>query len=176
MLQAAFAPSTVPPAREPVATPALVDAGQRLTTRFGPVAVDPARLITVPAGLFGFAHRSRFVLTALPGREAPFKLFQSVDDPDLGFLVLPLDAARGPIARADLEAAAAKLGIPMEALVALAIVTLRAMPNDLRCTINLKAPILIDSGRQIGAQHVLANDAYEVRQPLALAAGASDAA
>ncbi|HEX6141278.1 MAG TPA: flagellar assembly protein FliW [Geminicoccaceae bacterium] len=138
-----------------------------LLTRFGPIVVDPARTIRIPQGLFGFGHRTRFVLADLPERDVPFKLLQSVDDPALGFLVLPL-VGDAPVRRRDLELAARQSGIAPEALIGLAIVTLRATPGDLRCTLNLKAPILIDSERRLGMQHVLAKDDYDVRHPLRL--------
>lgn len=138
-----------------------------LLTRFGPITVDPARMIRIPHGLFGFGHRTRFVLADLPERDVPFKLLQSVDDPALGFLVLPLIGDE-PVRRRDLEVAARQSGIAPEALIGLAIVTLRATPGDIRCTVNLKAPILIDGERRLGTQHVLARDDYDVRHPLRL--------
>ena len=144
-----------------------------LTTRFGPVAYDPKRVIELPAGLFGFAHRTRFILSELKDRTLPFKLLQSVEDQELSFLVLPLSLDQGPIARRDLERAGERAGIAPAALAALAIVTLRAAPGDLRCTVNLKAPILVDGERRVGSQQVLASDAYDVRHPLPL--GLADA-
>lgn len=154
------APSAHSPGQAPVAaTP--------MPTRFGPVAVEPERVISIPHGLFGFTGRTRFVIAELPERDVPFKLLQSIDDPDLGFLVLPL-TGDAPVRRQDLESAARRAGIASEALVGLAIVTLRAAPGEVRCTINLKAPILIDSERRVGMQHVLQAERYAVRHPVAL--------
>ena len=152
--------SAPPPSQPPV------QAGP-MTTRFGSVAVEPERVVRIPHGLFGFAGRTRFVLTELPDRDVPFKLLQSVDDPELGFLVLPL-VGEEPIRRRDLEIAGRRAGIAPDALVGLAIVTLRAVPGDVRCTVNLKAPILIDGERRVGMQHVLADERYDVRHPVAL--------
>jgi flagellar assembly factor FliW len=119
-----------------------------------------------PRGLLGFAGRHRYLLTDIPGADAVFKLLQSVDDPELSFVVLPLDANDGPIAGADLVAARSALAIEDAALAVLAIVTLRAGCERVDFTVNLRAPLLIDTGRRLGYQHVLPDDAYPLRHPL----------
>lgn len=158
---AALAPAPVGP----------LTAGREIQTRFGPIAVDPARTVTIARGLLGFPGRVRFALAAVPERDVPFKLLQALDDPELGFLVLPLDHESGPIARADLAQAARGLGFESQALAAIAIVSLRAESGGIRCTANLKAPVLIDTARRLGAQYVLASDAYQLRHPLPLGSG-----
>lgn len=157
MTQATLADTPPAPPADPKTT---------LATRFGTVTVDPERLLGFERGLLGFDRHRRFLLTEVPGRDVAFKLLQAVDDPELGFLVLPLDPETGPIARTDLDAAAATLGVAPGSLAVLAIVTLRSEADGLRCTANLRAPLLIDSDRRLGFQHVLASDAYPVRHPL----------
>ena len=137
-----------------------------LATRFGEVRIDGDRLITFPAGLLGFADCRRYALADLPGRPVAFKLLQSVDEPELAFLVLPLDLAEGPIGRGDLERACDELDLEWPTLVALALVTLRQEEGGVHFSINLKAPLLIDSRRQLGRQHVFAGDAYPLRHDL----------
>lgn len=137
-----------------------------LATRFGEVRLDGDRLITFPAGLLGFADCRRYALADLPGRPVAFKLLQSVDEPELAFLVLPLDLVEGPIGRSDLEQACDELGLEWQTLVALALVTLRQEDAKVHFSINLKAPLLIDSRRQLGRQHVFAGDAYPLRHDL----------
>ena len=134
-----------------------------LATRFGEVRIDRERLITFPAGLLGFADCRRYVLADLPGR---FTLRQSVDEPALAFLELPLEASEGPIGRGDLEQACDELGLEWQTLVALALVTLRQEEGAVHFSINLKAPLLIDSRHQLGRQHVFAGDAYALRHDL----------
>jgi flagellar assembly factor FliW len=160
--------SFVEPRAEAPHLPSDARPGHVMPTRFGAVAVDEARIVRLPHGLFGFPQRTLFMLTELPDRESPFKLLQSVEDPELGLLVLPLDADGGMIRHRHLERAAIQAGIGIDDLVALAVVTLRAGPGDVRCTVNLKAPILIDSEKRLGIQHVLASDDYDVRHPLPL--------
>ena len=137
-----------------------------LLTRFGALALDPDRIILFPRGLLGFADHHHYMLADIPGNDAVFKLLQSVDDVDLSFVVLPLDRSEGPIAGPDLVAAGAALAIEDAALAVLAIVTLRADAARVDFTVNLRAPLLIDTARRLGYQHVLANDAYSLRHPL----------
>jgi flagellar assembly factor FliW len=137
-----------------------------IPTRFGMLAQDAERMIVFPRGLLGFAGQHRFLLTEIPGADAAFKLLQSVDDPELSFVVLPLHAHEGPIAGADLVAARNALAIEDAALAVLAIVTLRAGAERVDCTVNLRAPLLIDTDRRLGYQYVLPSDAYPMRHPL----------
>ena len=137
-----------------------------LATRFGPIPIRPERVITFPHGLFGYGGQTQFLLADVPERDVPFKVLQSADDPEVGFLVVPIEAEDGPIARADLERACHDLGFAMDRLIVLAIVTLRAEPGAARGTLNLKAPVLIDSGRLQGCQYVLADGRYALQVPL----------
>jgi flagellar assembly factor FliW len=164
MTQLATAPSNPAAAPLPTAAPASI------ATRFGPVALDPARLITLPSGLLGFADCHRFALADLPDPEGAIKLLQSVDEPELAFLVLPIDPRAGLIAKSDLELACRALGFDWSALAVLGLVTLRPDAEGVHVSINLKAPLLIDSSRQIGRQHVFAGEAYPLRYDLPRAA------
>lgn len=136
-----------------------------LLTRFGPLALAAERIILFPHGLLGFGGCHRYMLTGIPGATA-FKLLQSIDDAELSFVVLPLDTNDGPIGRSDLAAASRALAIEDVALAVLAIVTLRVGAAQLDCTVNLRAPLLVDTARRLGYQHVLPDDAYPLRHPL----------
>ena len=153
-------------------SPTAVAEAPPLLTRFGPLALDPERIIAFPQGLLGFGGRHRYMLAEIPGATAAFKLLQSIDEAELSFVVLPLDANDGPIARPDLVAASRALAIEDAALAVLAIVTLRTEPARLDCTVNLRAPLLIDTARRLGYQHVLPDDAYPLRHPLPRAGAA----
>jgi flagellar assembly factor FliW len=137
-----------------------------LVTRFGPLPRDPERMIVFPHGLLGFADRHRYLLAEIPGADAAFKLLQSIDDPELSFIVLPLGLSDGPIAGPDLAAARTARAIEDAALAVLAIVTVRAEAERVDLTVNLRAPLLVDTGRRLGYQHVLPDDSYPLRHPL----------
>jgi flagellar assembly factor FliW len=143
-----------------------VAAAPPIAARFGALVLDPERIILFPHGLLGFASQRRYLLADIPGADAAFKLLRSIDDPELSFVVLPLDLSAGPIAASDLAAARSALAIEDAALAVLAVVTLRAQVERVDFTLNLRAPLLVDTSRRLGYQHVLPDDAYPLRHPL----------
>ena len=48
----------------------------------------------------------------------------------------------------------------------LGIVTMRAQSKNQVFTVNLKAPVLIDTASRKGRQHVFASEKYHLRHPL----------
>src|SRR3954465_10074015 len=62
------------------------DAMEIETTRFGRLAVDDERIITLPRGLLGFPNHTRFALIQT-GDENYFFWLQSADDPNLAVVV-----------------------------------------------------------------------------------------
>jgi len=137
-----------------------------IDTRFGELAIDPAKVITFYRGLYGFEHQRRFLLSQVPNWPDFFKLLQAVDDPSLSLIVLPLEGGNGPIDPADFNEACATLGYDPAATAVIGIVTMRDDHNNQVFTINLKAPLLIDSSRREGHQHVFASEKYPLRHPL----------
>ena len=56
------------------------------TTRFGLLTVEDERIMSLPSGLLGFPNQNRFALIQT-GTENYFFWLQSVDDPNLAFVV-----------------------------------------------------------------------------------------
>jgi flagellar assembly factor FliW len=124
--------------------------------------------ITFPAGLPGFPDARRFRIEPWGPGETPFVLMTSVDDPDVGF-VLVAPWVFYPEYEFDLDdATAERLGIhePEDAVV-LTVVTLRERPED--ATVNLLGPIVVNRHTHEAAQVVLPTSGYSVRAPLAVA-------
>jgi flagellar assembly factor FliW len=150
----------------PAATPA-ADAMITIETRLGPVAVHPNAIVDMPQGPLGFARHTRFALADLPNPDlARFKLLQSMDDPAVTFVVAPVEADGGPIARDDLDEACLSAGLTSGNLLVLLIVTVRNDPTGISLTANLRAPVLVDVRKRVGRQVVLVNQSYAVRHPL----------
>lgn len=137
-----------------------------LATRFGDLVVDHDKIITFDRGLYGLEHHRRFLLTEVPGWPDFFKLLQAVDDPNLSLIVLPLEGGNGPIDPLDFTAACQTLGYEPGTTTVIGIVTMRDDSNSQVFTVNLKAPLLIDSYRRSGRQHVFASEKYPLRHPL----------
>ncbi|MBI3581900.1 MAG: flagellar assembly protein FliW [Nitrospinae bacterium] len=134
------------------------------TRRFGEIKIDPSKILTFPEGMIGFGGRRRYVV--LPFAEGtPFELLQSVDEPNLAFVVInPFlfkPDYRFDAADEDLEAV--KAGGAREVVVRV-IVTL---PPDLaQMTANLQGPVLINEARLLARQIVLMNADYSLTHPI----------
>lgn len=138
-----------------------------LDTRFGTFEFSENQTIAMPYGLLGFADHREFGLAIPKGAEfGQFKVFQSLTDGDLSFIVLPLPVDSGLIDHADIEEAAGSLGVPMEDLAILLITTIRQQPTGTMLTVNTQAPLFLDVNRRMGWQFVLHNPKYSVQQQL----------
>lgn len=156
----------VAPTINPVHTPAPTTEEASITTRFGDIVVAPNKIIAFDRGLYGLEHHRRFLLTGVPGWPDFFKLLQAVDDPNLSLIVLPLEGGNGPIDPLDFADACKALGYEAATTTVIGIVTMREDSNNQVFTVNLKAPLLIDSHRRSGRQHVFASEKYPLRHPL----------
>lgn len=124
------------------------------TTRFGPLRVAEAAIITFPEGLLGFENRRRFTL--VPQADTVFAWLQSLDRPDLAFLLLPPAAAFPDYAPLDRVEPGATLWV---------IVTVPdGRPRDM--TANLLGPLLIDAATRQGRQIVVEGDRFTTRHRL----------
>ncbi|NJO37517.1 MAG: flagellar assembly protein FliW [Rhizobiales bacterium] len=159
---------------QPVATEAARDphapsaAGKPavIQTRFGDLTIDPDKIIAFERGIYGFEHHRHFLLSQVPAWPGLFSLLQALDDPGLSLIVLPLEGGDGLVDPADFRQACRTHGYDPEATIVIGIVTMREDQGGQIFTVNLKAPLLIDSRRRSGRQHVFASDRYPLRHPL----------
>jgi len=120
------------------------------TSRFGPLEVSEDRIINFPSGLPGFSQLNRYVL--IDYKDTPLKWLQSVDDPQVAFIVADPKAvsAEGTITVGD--DVVRFLNIEKEEELAVLII-LRA--EDDKIVANLKGPLAINSNRMLGVQAVI---------------------
>ena len=138
-----------------------------IKTRFGEITVDISKAVTFPRGLLGMPDKTRYALANFPGSKmAQFKLLQSLNDHNLSFITLPLDMENSIIAAQDLRTAASDLQIKEGGLATLLIVSVHRSPEQVKLSVNARAPIFIDAERRIGVQHVFQNDSYKVQHML----------
>ena len=136
------------------------------TTRFGRLSVEDERIITFPNGLLGFPDHTRFALIQT-GEENYFFWLQSVDEPNLAFVVadpsiffkgyeVPLrDETRQELRMADEEGAESFLQV---------FVICNKVGDWL--TGNLLGPIVVNAQNRL-AQHVeLTEKKWTTRQTL----------
>jgi flagellar assembly factor FliW len=132
------------------------------TSRFGQVDVNEQRIIHFPKGLLGFPRYTRYVLIE-PNDESYFFWLQSLDTPDLAFVVTDpswfVTSYKVPIKPEQMEDLALKSVDDAQVLV---IVNKRG--NIL--TGNLQGPLVIHLGKWVGEQLVLSDKRFSTRVPL----------
>jgi flagellar assembly factor FliW len=142
------------------------------TTRFGLIEIAEDRVISFPKGLLGFPQHQRFCLLE-PGEDACFFWLQSVEDPDLAFVVtdpalfVPEYAVQ--IRPEQMEALALK-----DLSDAQVFVIVNKVDQDL--TGNLQGPLVVNTLSRRGEQMVLAEKKWTTRHPLMKVATRSEAA
>ncbi len=138
-----------------------------IETRFGEISFDRDDAIYLPRGLFGYADYHDFGLANLPDpRLEQFKLMQSLTEPSLSFIVAPLNMESDIIDAADIDAASEMLSIARTDTAVLLIVATRKVGVETQVSVNLRAPIIVDTKSQTGWQYVLNNSRYPVRHVL----------
>ena len=138
-----------------------------IDTRFGRLEFEPAQAMAMPRGMMGFTENKDYALTNVPDPKVRnFMLFQSLTDPGLSFLTLPLSLESGIIDFAELEAARLDLGVASDDFAAIVIVSIRNVGGTAQTSVNLRAPVFLDARARTGWQYVLSNGAYNVRHVL----------
>jgi len=134
------------------------------TKYLGNIDIEEAKVIRFPGGLPGFIDETKFVLLDLPGNEA-FQILQSVTSEHIAFIVTnPYHFYHEY--EFELEANVLEsLSINREEdVIVLAIVTLKDPFHT--STMNLKAPIILNSAEMRGKQYILNISDYSAKAPL----------
>jgi flagellar assembly factor FliW len=147
------------------------------TRDFGEVDIPDEELLTFPTGLFGFEDVKTFALLSPLGEEVYPKWLQSAEDVAPCFVVFEPSAVCESYA-VKLEPADEKLLKLMKPLKfsgfaydnkgmeGLQLLVIATVPHDFRkTTLNLKAPIVINTDNNLATQVVLPFD-YEFKYPL----------
>ena len=139
------------------------------TTRFGVIDIAEDRVITFPDGLLGFADRTQFCLLQ-PGDDACFFWLQSVDDPDLAFVVTdPTFFEQDysvPIRPEQMQE------LSIEKLDDAQVFVIVNKIGD-QLTGNFQGPLLINTLTKAGQQIVMAEKRWTTRHPLMRVASGS---
>jgi flagellar assembly factor FliW len=132
------------------------------TTRFGMVNLDENRIITFPAGLLGFSSFKKFALLQ-PDDEGVFFWLQSIDSPDLAFVVtdpsLWIKDYNATIRRDQME----ELGLERLDQAQVFVIVNK---YDRTLTANLQGPLVINLTNHTAMQLVLAEKRWSTRQAI----------
>jgi flagellar assembly factor FliW len=132
------------------------------TTRFGNVTIAEDRVITFPKGLLGFSAFTRYCLLE-PSEDACFFWLQSLDDPNLAFVVTDpsffvkdYSVPIRPEQMTDL-----KIGALEDAQVFVIVNKV-----DQTLTANLQGPLVINTLGRVAEQMVLAEKRWTTRHAI----------
>jgi len=129
------------------------------------IIIPEEAIITFPEGLVGCVTWRQFVLLGT-NVSGPFKLLQSLDDPQVSFIVADpyLLLADYSFTLSDVDARTIELDDPAKAMV-LCILMVKQDPV-LSITANLLGPLVINVSSRLGTQLVLADSGYSARFPV----------
>ena len=164
--------AAMPEEQDQMATPPPADGleGENrriIETRFGPMEFVDDQSIDMPRGVLGFAEHRSFGLAYLPNKFIDqLMILQSLTDHDTSFLVLPLNMDAGIIDQDDLVSACQTMEVDPDKAAVVVIVTIRDVAGQPQISVNLRAPIILNSDTRTGWQYVLPNGKYSVRHAL----------
>lgn len=135
------------------------------TSRFGEIQVPFEKVITLPHGMVGFSKLRRYALLQ-HSDNSPFNWLQSLDEPDLAFAVVsPFIFDRGyQITLGKVEANLLQVSDVSQVQLWVVVTIPHGKPQEM--TANLKAPLVINLKTNLGAQIILDDPRYDVRQKL----------
>lgn len=132
------------------------------STRFGTQEIEEGKIIFMPQGMLGFPDQ-RFILLT-PPKLGPFCWFQSVDSPDLAFVVVD---AKECVPDNTFALTAEEYRIlefaDRSEVIYLLVVTMAPNPRDI--TVNLQGPIALNAERMIAKQIVIEGAGFTTRHP-----------
>ncbi len=133
------------------------------TTRFGTLEIEEEKIITMVRGILGFPDFKKYVV--VPHKEdSPFFWLQSVENPDLAFVVISPGRFFSDYVFDISDAVASELEIQdVSAVEVMVIVTFNP---DKEVTANLLGPVVVNTSNGRGCQVVLDPNVYPVRYPL----------
>ena len=132
------------------------------TKHFGTITIDEAKILTFPDGIPGFEEKTRFALVQNPEPEVPFHWLQSVEEEGLTFVVTNPFLIRFNYDFDLPEHVVKKLEIQgQEDVQIFCIVRIPEKVQEM--TINLTAPIVLNTRTLKGKQVVLEDDRYHTR-------------
>ncbi|EOD00371.1 flagellar assembly protein FliW [Caldisalinibacter kiritimatiensis] len=132
------------------------------TKHFGEIEIDENRIITFPDGLLAFENNKKFIIIDNPDQEIPFQWLQSIDDPDLAFVIINPFIFKKDYEFDIPKAVVKKLEIQEEKDVA--VYSIVVVPDDItKMTANLSGPVIINTKSKIGKQIVLEDSRYSTK-------------
>ncbi len=129
------------------------------TKHFGKIDIDETNIIKFPNGLYGFEDNKKFIIIDNPNEEVPFKWLQSIDNPDLAFVIVSPFVFKPDYDFTLKESVIKKLEI--KEVKDVTVYNIVVIPEDInKMTANLAAPLIINVNKLLGKQIILDDNTY----------------
>jgi len=132
------------------------------TKHFGEIEIDESKIIHFPTGIIAFEEQKRFFIIDNPDENIPFSWLQSVDDPDLAFVIINPFLFRKDYEFKIPDNVIQELAIQSPENVA--VFSIVVVPQDItKMTANLLAPVIINTKNLKGKQIILDDKRYKTK-------------
>lgn len=130
----------------------------------GTITYSKEEIISFKKGIPGFEEYTQYIIKEIKESE-PFKLLQSVDNKELGFIIIsPFEVVKDyEIELRDYLIKDLEIASSQDVLL-YSLVTLNS--NIQKVTANLKAPIIINNKACKGAQFIVDKEEYKTKHPV----------
>lgn len=132
------------------------------TSTWGSIEITEEQIYEFPKGIPGFEEENRFAL--LPLEESPFEYLQSLKEKELAFVVVDPFVFYSDYEFELPENESQELSLRQDQVYIRNIVTLKDPIEN--SSLNLLAPIVMNSDLRMGKQIVLHNSSYRTNHPL----------
>lgn len=132
------------------------------TTHFGNVEINEENILDFQEGILGFEGINKFGIINSEDPESPFCWIQAIEKPELAFALVDPFAIKKDYDFELNDEKASSLGVEDPSQVA--VYAIVVIPEDTKKTsMNLKAPIIVNTKTKKAAQIILDSDKYTVR-------------
>lgn len=133
------------------------------TRNFGEVTIDENKVITFEEGIPGMPDLKKYLLMSDSNEDSGFYWLQSIEDTDIAFIMVDIFKIMPNYSPMLPENKLDELEISKDCKDYL-IYNIAVVPKDFRkMTVNLKAPIIINTKTRKGMQLICNNEEYPIR-------------
>lgn len=133
-------------------------------TRFGEVTYTQTAVLDFPNGLLGMPEHTKFFISKMPVEKLKnFQVMQSLVEDEISFAVLPHDFLEEGLDAEDINDIKTIMEIQGDELLILLIASVQQTSSGARLSVNLRAPVFINTNTKEAYQIVLANSKYMVQ-------------
>ena len=133
-------------------------------TRFGEVAYNQSAILDFPNGLLGMPNQDKFFIAKMPVEKLKnFQVMQSLVDDEISFAILSHDLLPEGLEADDIAEIKTIMEIKGDELLIMLIASVQQTSSGARLSVNLRAPVFINTDTKEAYQIVLANNKYQVQ-------------